>query len=279
VEGEGSPERALILAGRHPVLEALRSRTRPIEEVLVEVEARDRHADIVALARQRGVRLGRVPRVALTALAGSSHHQGVVARVAPRAYAELEDLLAVPATRGEPALFLALDQVQDPGNVGNLLRTAEALGVHGALLLRHQAAGLTPHVVRTAAGALEYLAVARVGNLAHALERLKQEGCWIVGAVAEGREHGTPAPAPWATDLRGALVLVLGGEGRGLRPLVARTCDILVTIPLAGRVGALNVAAAGAALLYEVRRQRQEGGRRPPGDPGEKRIDTLEGGT
>jgi 23S rRNA (guanosine2251-2'-O)-methyltransferase len=279
VEGEGSPERALILAGRHPVLEALRSRTRPIEEVLVEVEARDRHADIVALARQRGVRLGRAPRVALTALAGSSHHQGVVARVAPRGYAELEDLLAVPATRGEPALFLALDQVQDPGNVGNLLRTAEALGVHGALLLRHQAAGLTPHVVRAAAGALEYLAVARVGNLAQALERLKQEGCWIVGAVTEGREDGTPPPAPWATDLRGALVLVLGGEGRGLRPLVARTCDILVTIPLAGHVGALNVAAAGAALLYEVRRQRQEGGRRPPGNPREKRIDTREGGT
>jgi 23S rRNA (guanosine2251-2'-O)-methyltransferase len=140
VEAEDA-DRLLILAGRHAVLEALRSRARPIEEVLVEAEARDRHADILALARQAGVRLSRVPRAALTSLAGTTHHQGVVARAAPREYAELEDLLAVPATRGEPALFLALDQIQDPGNVGNLLRTAEALGVHGVLVPRHQAAG------------------------------------------------------------------------------------------------------------------------------------------
>jgi len=261
VEAQGA-DRVLILAGRHPVLEALRSRARPIEEVLVETEARDRHADILALARQAGVRCGRVPRAALTGLAGTAHHQGVVARVAPREYAELEDLLAVPATRGESALFLALDQVQDPGNVGNLLRTAEALGVHGALVPRHPAAGLTPHVVRAAAGALEYLPVARVGNLGQALERLKREGCWIVGAVAEPAD-GQAAQVPWAADLRGPLVLVLGSEGRGLRPLVARTCDVLVRIPLAGRVGSLNVAAAGAALLYEIRRQRGSG--RAPG--------------
>jgi len=254
VEAEGR-DRALILAGRHPVLEALRSRARPIEEVLVEAEARERHADILALARQAGVRCGRVPRTALTSLAGTTHHQGVVARVAPHGYAELEDLLAIPARRGEPALFLALDQVQDPGNVGNLLRTAEALGVHGALVPRHQAAGLTPQVVRSAAGALEYLPVARVGNLGQALERLKQEGCWIVGAVAEPGDGPAPG-APWAADLRGPLVLVMGSEGRGLRPLVARTCDLRVRIPLAGRVGSLNVAAAGAALLYEIRRQR-----------------------
>jgi 23S rRNA (guanosine2251-2'-O)-methyltransferase len=255
-------DRALILSGRHPVLEALRSRARPIEEVLVEAEARGRHADILALARQAGIRCSRAPRATLTALAGSGHHQGVVARVAPREYAALEDLLAIPGTRGEPALFLALDQVQDPGNVGNLVRTAEALGVHGVLVPRHQAAGLTPHVVRAAAGALEYLPVARVGNLSHTLDRLKEEGCWVVGAVAESEDPEAsrlaPAPqAPWAADLRGPLVLVLGSEGRGLRPLVARTCDVLVSIPLAGRVGSLNVAAAGAALLYEIRRQRQ----------------------
>jgi 23S rRNA (guanosine2251-2'-O)-methyltransferase len=272
-------DRALILAGRHPVLEALRSRARPIEEVLVESEARDRHADILALARQAGVRCSRVPRAALNGLAGTGRHQGVVARVAPREYAELEDLLAIPGTRGEPALFLALDQVQDPGNVGNLLRTAEALGVHGALVPRHQAAGLTPHVVRAAAGALEHLPVARVGNLGQALERLKQEGCWVIGAVAEARE-AKAIPAPWAVDFRGPLVLVLGSEGRGIRPLVARTCDVLVSIPLAGQVGALNVAAAGAALLYEARRQRQEGGRpQSRGAAGKNGVDTRGSGT
>jgi 23S rRNA (guanosine2251-2'-O)-methyltransferase len=268
---ERRDDRALILAGRHPVLEALRSRARPIEEVLVEAEARDRHGDIVALARQGGVRCSRVPRTALTTLAGSTHHQGVVARVAPREYAELEDLLAVPGTRGEPALFLALDQVQDPGNVGNLLRSAEALGVHGVLVPRHQAAGLTPHVVRAASGALEYLPVARVGNLVQALERLKQEGCWVVGAMAEGGD----AQEPWTTDLRGAVALVLGSEGKGMRPLVARTCDTRVRIPLAGRVGSLNVAAAGAALLYEVRRQRAEGRASAPGrGRAKKSVDT-----
>ncbi len=267
---ERRADRALILAGRHPVLEALRSRARPIEEVLVEVEARERHADILALARQAGVRCSRVPRAALTTLAGSGHHQGVVARVAPREYAELDEVLAIPAARAEPALFLALDQVQDPGNVGNLLRTAEALGVHGVLVPRHQAAGLTPHVVRAASGALEYLPMARVGNLVQALERLKQEGCWIVGAVTEGPDGRDGPQAPWAADLRGPVALVLGSEGRGLRPLVARTCDLLVRIPLAGRVGSLNVAAAGAALLYEIRRQRTQ----PSGPAGKNRVDT-----
>jgi 23S rRNA (guanosine2251-2'-O)-methyltransferase len=282
---ERRADSALILAGRHPVLEALRSRARPIEEVLVESEARDRHADILALARQAGVRCSRVPRAALNGLAGTGHHQGVVARVAPREYAELEDLLAIPGTRREPALFLALDQVQDPGNVGNLLRTAEALGVHGALVPRHQAAGLTPHVVRAAAGALEHLPVARVGNLSQALERLKQAGCWAIGAVAEDRDANAGAAAsrsqaPWRVDFRGPFVLVLGSEGRGIRPLVARTCDVLVSIPLAGRVGSLNVAAAGAALLYEARRQRQEPGRpQPPGAPDKNGVDTRGSGT
>jgi 23S rRNA (guanosine2251-2'-O)-methyltransferase len=274
VEAEGA-ERPLVLAGRHRVREALRSGARPIEEVLVETEARDRHGDIVALARQGGIRWSRAPRAALTALAGGPHHQGVVARVAPRGYAELEDLLTVPAARGEPALFVALDQVQDPGNVGNLLRTAEALGAHGVLVPRHQAAGLTPHVARAASGALEHLAVARVGNLGQALERLKRGGCWVIGAVAAGEG----VRAPWEADLRGGTVLVLGSEGRGLRPLVARTCDLLVRIPLAGRVGSLNVAAAGAALLYEVRRQRASG--RPAREEGTTRknsVDTLGSG-
>jgi 23S rRNA (guanosine2251-2'-O)-methyltransferase len=131
-------------------------------------------------------------------------------------------------------------------------------------------------VVRAASGALEYLPVARVGNLVQALERLKQEGCWIVGAMAEGGE----AREPWTTDLRGAVALVLGSEGKGMRPLVARTCDTLVRIPLVGRVGSLNVAAAGAAVLYEVRRQRAEGQAPSPGKGrAKKSVDTPRGGT
>jgi 23S rRNA (guanosine2251-2'-O)-methyltransferase len=252
VDSQGLRDSDLILAGRHPVLEALRAGTRPIDEVLLEGEAEGRHRDIWTLARQAGIRCARAPRAALTALAGTSHHQGVVARVAVRAYDSLEALLALPASRAEPGLFLALDQVQDPGNVGNLLRTAEALGVHGVILLRNQAAGLTPGALRSAAGALEHLAVARVGNLVQTLDVLKREGTWVVGAVT----GGPGAVPPWALDLRGPVTLVLGSEGRGLRPLVARSCDALTAIPHLGRVASLNVAAAGAALLYEVRRQR-----------------------
>jgi 23S rRNA (guanosine2251-2'-O)-methyltransferase len=264
---EDGPER-LVLYGRHPVLEALRSGTRPIEEVLVADPADPRLGAILGLARQAGVRWGRAPRAALAALAGTPHHQGVVARVAARPYADLEGLLAAARGRAEPPLVLALDQVQDPGNLGNLLRTAEALGVHGALLPRHEAVGLTALVAKAAAGALEHLAVARVGNLARALDVLKAEGCWVVGAAARGPD----LPPPWAVDLRGPLVVVLGSEGRGLRPLVARGCDALTRIPLAGRVEALNVAAAGAALLYEVRRQRALAG---AGVGPEKAVDRV----
>lgn len=254
METEG--RRPLTLYGYHPVLEALRGEARRVEELLLERDARGRLAPLVALARQAGVRCAQVERGVLTQMAGTPHHQGVVARVAARAYALLEELLAVPATRQEPALFLALDQIQDPGNVGNLLRTAEVLGVHGVILPRHEAAGLTAHAAKAAAGALEYLPVARVGNLGRTLDVLKREGCWVIGASASAPE----ARPPWELDLRGPVAVVLGSESRGLRPLVARSCDLLTRIPLAGRVGSLNVAAAGAALLYEVARQRARGG-------------------
>ncbi len=273
----------LILYGRHPVLEALRGGARRVDELLIEGESA-RGADLVALARQAGVRLARVPRSTLTALAGTPHHQGVVARVAARPYADLEELLAVPRAKGKASLFVLLDQVQDPGNLGNLLRTAEALGVHGVVVLRHQGVGLTGHAVKAAAGAVEYLPVARVGNLVHAIEILQSEGCWVVGASATPGE----LPPPWRIDLRGPVALVLGSEGRGLRPLVARRCDALTRIPLVGRVASLNVAAAGAALLYEVVRQRAEsatrsagaGGPRPPGEGlAEKAVDSRGLGT
>ncbi len=269
--GTGPP---VVLYGPHPVLEALRGGVRPVEEVLVEGEMGvRRYGPILALARRAGVRCVQVPRSALTALAGTTHHQGVVARVAAQAYVPLAGLLAVPGRRSEAPLFMALDQIQDPGNVGNLLRSAEALGVHGVIVLRHQAAGLTAHAVKAAAGALEHLAVTRVGNLVQTLEILKKEGCWIVGAVSDG----LGARPPWQLDLRGPLALVLGSEGRGLRPLVAHTCDALARIPLAGRVSSLNVAAAGAAMLYEVCRQRAAAPGTPPQAGGrEKVVDTAD---
>lgn len=240
----------LILYGRNPVLEALKQRSRQMEEVLLLPEPRGRLLELELLARRLGLKVSHRSRAELTTLAGHPHHQGVVARVAAKAYVELDELLAIPGSRGEAPLFVALDQVQDPQNLGSLLRTAEAAGVHGVILTRHHAAGLTPAAAKAAAGALEHVPVARTHNLVVALERLKAEGCWVVGATPDGAEEA------WAADLARPLTLVLGGEGRGLRRLVARRCDLLVRIPLGGRIGSLNVGAAGAILLYEVIRQR-----------------------
>jgi 23S rRNA (guanosine2251-2'-O)-methyltransferase len=174
-----------------------------------------------------------------------------VARIAVREYVDLDRLLAIPAARSAMAFFLALDQVQDPRNLGAVLRSAAAFGVHGVLVAKHHAVGLTDAVARTAMGAVEHVAVARETNLVAALEAVKAAGIWVYGTAVTG---GVPV---WATDFRGPVCLVLGGEGEGVRPLVARTCDALVTIPMTAGVGSLNVAAAAAIACYEVARQRK----------------------
>jgi 23S rRNA (guanosine2251-2'-O)-methyltransferase len=241
--------------GRNPVLELLRAHGRRADEIAVLAGARGPLAEVVALARRAGVKVSYRTREQLTAIAGSDQHQGVVARVASAEYVDLSALLAIPAERGEPAFFVALDQVQDPRNFGALLRTAEAFGAHGVIVPKHHQVGLTDSAARAAMGAVEYLSVARETNLANALEALKKSGVWVYGAVT-----GSGVPA-WGADLTGPLCLVLGGEGEGLRPLVAKACDVLLTIPMRGKVGSLNVAAAGAALCYEVARQRGSAGK------------------
>jgi len=249
VKGDARPEDG-TLCGRHPVFELLRRGSRRAEEVAVLAGGRGPLQEIVALARRAGVRVSFRTRDQLTAMAGSPDHQGVVARVAQAEYADIDDILSIPGQRGEPALFLALDQVQDPRNLGALLRTADALGVHGVVVLRHHAVGLTDAAARVAMGALEFVRVAREANLVNALELIKKKGIWVYGAVPSG------GAATWATDLTGPVCLVLGSEGGGLRPLVQRTCDGLLTIPMTGHLGSLNVGAAGAVLCYEVVRQR-----------------------
>jgi 23S rRNA (guanosine2251-2'-O)-methyltransferase len=254
VEGAVSDERVW---GRNPVLGLLRSGSRRADEIAVLAGARGPLSEVVALARRAGVKVSYRTRDQLSAMAGTPDHQGVVARVAAADYADLEDLLEVPGRVGQVPFFLALDQVQDPRNLGALLRTADAFGVHGVIVPKHHAVGLTEAAARTAMGALEYVSVARETNLVSALEKLKKSGAWIYGAASAG------GIAPWSADLRGPLCLVLGGEDEGLRPLVARACDVLVSIPMRGAVGSLNVAAAGAVLCYEVIRQRAQGPKTP----------------
>jgi 23S rRNA (guanosine2251-2'-O)-methyltransferase len=181
----------------------------------------------------------------LTRLAGSPDHQGVVAEVDPYPYSDPRSLLAAP-----DALVVALDQVQDPHNLGAVCRSAEAAGVHGIVIPERRAAGVTAAVCKASAGAVEHLEIARVRNLADWLAEARDAGAWIYGADADAEAGYTEA------DLTGKLVLALGSEGKGLRPRVAAACDLLVSVPVRGRVASLNVSAAAAVLLFEAVRQR-----------------------
>ncbi len=238
--------------GRNPVLALLRSGGRRADEIAVLAGGRGPLGEVIALARRAGVKVSFRTRDQLTAMAGSPEHQGVVARVASTEYVDLEDVLAEPLARGQPPLYLVLDQVQDPRNLGAIVRTADAFGVHGVVIPKHHAVGLTDAATRTAMGAVERVPVARATNLVTALERIKESGTWVYGAAVRD------GIAPWAADLRGPVCLVLGREGEGLRPLVARACDAVLAIPMAGAADSLNVAAAAAVLCYEVARQRHQ---------------------
>jgi len=198
--------------------------------------------------RRRAHRVWRSPETPseeLEQLCGSPDHQGVVAEVDPYPYADAGELLARP-----DALIVALDQVQDPRNLGAVCRSAELAGAAGVVVPERRSAAVTAVACKASAGAVEHLDVARVRNLADWLDEAKRAGCWIWGADAGA------AQAPWDVDLRGPTVLVLGGEGKGIRPRVASSCDGLVALPRAGRLDSLNVSAAASALLFEAVRQR-----------------------
>jgi 23S rRNA (guanosine2251-2'-O)-methyltransferase len=221
--------------------------------------ARERHDDrlarLVAECRQAGVRVREEPRDQLTHIAGTTAHQGVVATVRALEFLTIEDLFEPqPSTRGA-RLLLALDGVEDPQNLGALLRVADGAGVDGVILTERRSAPLSPAAVKASAGAAEHLRIARVVNLVRALEDLKRQNLWIIGLD----ERGTSDYDQF--DLTGNCVLVLGREGAGLHDLVRRTCDHLLRIPMAGGVSSLNVSAAGAVVLYEAFRQRRAAAR------------------
>jgi 23S rRNA (guanosine2251-2'-O)-methyltransferase len=241
-----------IIYGRQAVLAALRHNDAPVEEVLVAEGVGGRFAaEVRDLARAKGVRLKQTPRSALDRLCRSAHHQGVAARRAVFAYQDLEDVLARLKALPGPPLLVAADSLNDPMNLGNLCRSALAAGAQGLIIPRDRAAGVTPAVIKAAAGALEVLPVCRVTNLADTLLRLKEADLWVVGA-----EAGAPQSL-YDADLTMPLALVIGGEDTGIRPRVRRQCDVMVSIPLAaGSVSSLNAAAAGAVALFEIRRQR-----------------------
>lgn len=241
-----------IIYGVHAVLEALRDQGGGIEEVLVSQGSRGQwFEEVKALAQKHGVRFRVTDPVRLQRLAGGGKHQGIVARTSGYHYADLELVEARLRKAGSMALALVLDCLQDPMNLGNLLRSAAAADVQGVLLPKDRSVGITAVVAKAAAGALAQVPVCRVTNLVTTINRLKDLGLWIVGAEAA-------APQPlFAADLTGPIALVIGSEGQGLRPRVRQACDLLLNIPLtAGSLGSLNAATAGGICLYEIWRQR-----------------------
>ena len=242
---------AHILAGRHAVVEAIKA-GRGINRILLADGLRGPSVhELRDLARENGVTVDVVSRAKLDAAVPEGvRHQGVLAYVAPVAYVAVEEIIAAARERGEDPLLLLLDGIEDPQNLGALLRTADAAGVHGILLPRRHSVPLTETVARVSAGALEYVPVARIGNIAQTMRALKEQGFWIAGADMAGEEMYDRA------NLTGALVLVIGSEGRGMSRLTRDLCDFTVRLPMRGKINSLNASAAGAILMYEVLRQR-----------------------
>ena len=240
---------AFLIYGINPVSEALRSDRCRITEVWV-AEGRSFKGleGIISMVESKGVPLRRVGRSQLDSITKNALHQGVVGSIEQFAYADLDAVLQ--QDQGEPFL-LVLDGIEDPRNLGALIRTADACGVWGVIIPKDRAVGITPAVAKSSAGALFHIPVVRVTNIATTLRQIKEKRIWVVGAAAEAQTD------LFHHDLTIPLAVVIGGEGRGVRPLVKRECDLLVSIPMRGNVNSLNASVAGSIILYEVIRQRE----------------------
>jgi 23S rRNA (guanosine2251-2'-O)-methyltransferase len=239
-----------LLYGIHAVEEALRARSRSLDHIEVARERHDQRLQaVIDLAREKGLSVRFLPREQLDRLARSKSHQGVVAIVANKNYSDPSDMIA--HKRGEHAFLVVLDGVEDPHNLGALIRTADGAGADGIVIPERRAAAVNATVAKASAGASEHVSIARVVNIARTLDDLKQQNIWIVGLDERG-DHAYDE-----LDYRMDCAIVLGGEGHGLHDLVRKKCDYLVSIPMAGRVPSLNVSVAGAIVMYEVARQRR----------------------
>jgi 23S rRNA (guanosine2251-2'-O)-methyltransferase len=243
-----------ILYGRQPVREVLRARRRQVFKLLLTKGSKTTGVvgEIVRAAERSGVPVQMVERQNLDKLGSDVNHQGLATEVSGYPYLDLDDLLEAAQETGEPPFLLLLDHVGDPQNLGSLLRTAEAAGVHGTIIPKRRAAGVTPAVVRTSAGAAEHVRVAQVTNLVRAMQALQAQGVWLAGLEALPE-----AALASKANLRGALGLVVGSEGQGLTRLVRESVDFLIRLPMHGQVESLNVGVAGAIALYEALRQRR----------------------
>ncbi len=258
---EELPPTGRYVYGINPVLEVVRARPEEIECLyVVEGQVPPRAAaEVLSRVQKSGVRVQRVARERLGNMAGGGLHQGILAQVREFEYASLEELLARAAQSQRPPLLVVLDGIQDPQNLGAIIRSAHALGAHGVVIPKDRAAPVTGAVARASAGAVEHCGIARVTNLSRALEQLKEAGLWVLAT-----DSTSPTLLP-QQDLRGPLAIVIGAEGSGIREGVLKHCDFRASIPMDGQLGSLNASVATGITLYEVARQRQAPAKVPAG--------------
>ncbi|GAE31468.1 23S rRNA (guanosine(2251)-2'-O)-methyltransferase RlmB [Halalkalibacter hemicellulosilyticus] len=244
-----------FIYGKNPIIEALKSGHAINKIWIAEGSQKGQMTKVIQLAKEKGVLIQNAPKRKLDQLVQVEQHQGVVASVAAYEYAEVDDLFKRANEQGQEPFFLILDEVEDPHNLGSILRTADAVGAHGVIIPKRRAVGLTQTVAKASTGAIEYIPVVRVTNIARTMEELKKQGLWFVGTDAKGKEDYRQA----AFDM--PIGLVIGSEGKGISRLVKEKCDFLVQIPMVGRVTSLNASVAASLLMYEVYRNRHELGR------------------
>ncbi len=242
-----------IIFGRNSVKELL-ERGRDVEKIYIINGEREGSINLlIGIARERKINIVETDKQKLDLLSGGGRHQGVVAVAAERNYSTIDEILAFADEKGEKPLIVICDGIEDPHNLGAIIRSAECLGVHGIIIPKRRAVGLTSTVNKSSAGALEHMRVAKVTNLSSAIEELKQRGFWIYAADMGGEPY-------YDTDLRGSCAIVLGSEGFGISRLVKEKCDFTLSIPLKGSVNSMNVSCAAAVLLAECAKQRAKGG-------------------
>jgi 23S rRNA (guanosine2251-2'-O)-methyltransferase len=242
---------ASILEGRNPILEALRS-GRPIGKIFLarNVERHSVIAEIIHQAQNKGIPVEYVDRAAIDRQSETGANQGIIAYTISKEYIELDELLRISKNKNENALYLVLDGIEDPHNLGAILRTAEASGMHGVIVREKRAVGLTPTVEKASAGAIEYVPICRVTNISRTIESLKESNIWVVGIDQAGTIDYT------RIDYKIPTAIVVGGEGKGLSDLVKKSCDFLASIPMKGKINSLNASVAAGVVMYEAVKQR-----------------------
>lgn len=242
-------ENSSLLEGRNPVLEAFRAGKTVDKLYILDGSREGPVLSIVREARKQGTVISFVKKEQLDRMSLTGAHQGVIAQVAAYSYAEVDDILKKAADRGEQPFIFILDEIEDPHNLGSMIRTADLCGAHGVIIPRRRSVGITPVVAKASAGAVNYVPVAKVSNIASTIEELKKQGLWFACAAMDGETM-------YNVDLKGPIGLVIGNEGSGVSRLVREKCDMVVSIPMKGNIDSLNASAACAVLAFEIVRQR-----------------------